>query len=394
MGVGKTPQLIAAARLVGAASVCVVCPDIAIEHWRRELKKWGLPKGTLVGILAWSAVQRTPRPDFIWDVLIVDECHFGKNPAALRTRALFAKGGLAYYARYIWCASGTPAPNNVAELWPLLRAFGKTPMDHDQFSRYFCHVDDRGKVRGNRADHVDELRVILNSFVLRRKKCDVLPELGAIAVQEWYVKPDPLFIHSSPHCGELPVLVPASEARLRVELEKRTSEDLLTFLAGDEEFATLRRYNALLKAPAVFETVKFELENGLLDKIVIYGYHKEPMAALDAAFRRAGIDSTLIYGDTPREERDGLIERWKRQGQVLIASTIIASAALDFTAAHQGIMLEMTWVPGDNAQAMQRMHRYGQENPVTVRVAIGTPIDEIVSDVLLRKVRDLAEVFD
>jgi SNF2 family DNA or RNA helicase len=41
----------------------------------------------------------------------------------------------------------------------------------------------------------------------------------------------------------------------------------------------------------------------------------------------------------------------------MLASIVIASTVLDFTAAHQGIMLELDWVPGNNWQAMQRMHR-------------------------------------
>jgi hypothetical protein len=66
---------------------------------------------------------------------------------------------------------------------------------------------------------------------------------------------------------------------------------------------------------------------------------------------------------------------------------------IDYTAAHQGIMLELDWVPGNNSQAMQRMHRHGQDKPVTVRVALGTPIDEIVTGVLLRKTKAIDEIF-
>lgn len=325
-----------------------------------------------------------------WDVLIPDEVHFGKNIDARRTRAVFAPGGLAYYAQRIWAASGTPAPNNISELYPLMRAFGKTKMDKEMFTRYYCIVDEMtGKVLGNRPERVFELRAILKSFSLRRLKKDVLPELGAIDIQEWYVKP------SADFCGMAMVTdTIRTEAEFRKQLEGKTDEELLAFLAGTAEFSTLRRYNALLKAPAVFETVKFELENGLLDKVVIFGYHREALQALNSAFMRAGIGVELIYGDTPMHERDARIEDWKRKKPVLLASTIIASTVLDFTAAHQGIALELDWVPGNNWQAMQRMHRYGQENPVSIRVATGTPIDEIVNGVLLRKIKGLAEIFD
>jgi SWI/SNF-related matrix-associated actin-dependent regulator 1 of chromatin subfamily A len=388
-GVGKTGQLIHAARLIGANKIGVVCPEIGMEHWRREIRKWGFTGHA--DVIGWGEAHKVQAAmshhDWLaWDVLIPDESHFGKNPHARRTKAVFAKGGLAWRARRIWAASGTPAPNNASELWPLLRAFGHTKMDLDTFTRYFCYVDDQGKVRGNRPDHIAELRAILKSFSLRRLKKDVLPELGAIDIQEWYVKPDARFAAGSASSVD--------EEALRRHLAGMSDEDMLIFLAGDQEFATLRRYNALLKAPAVFDTVKFEYENGLLDKVVVFGHHKEALAVLHKEFLRAGIPAALINGDTPQRERDGLIEEWKRTGVVLLASLTIASTALDLTAAHQVIALEMDWVPGTNWQAWQRPHRQGQTQPVTVRVAMGTPIDEIVNDVLIRKIRDLAEIFD
>jgi len=334
-------------------------------------------------------------PDHVeWDALIVDECHFGKNPHARRTKAVFAKGGLGWYARRIWCGSGTPAPNNLSELWPLLRAFNKTKMDLDSFTRYFCYVDDQGKVRGNRPERITEIRAILKEFSLRRRKKDVLPELGPIDIQEWYVKPDARFALAR----RIPLAdgerAENQEKELRARLAGMSDEDMLIFLAGDQEFATLRRYNALLKAPAVFDTIKFELENNLLEKVVGFGIHKEALEVLHRAFQQAGIPCGLIYGDTPMGQRDSIIEEWKRSGVVLLASTLVASTAIDLTAAHQGIMLELDWTPGNNAQAMQRMHRHGQDNPVTIRVAVGSEVDEVVSRVVLRKTKDLAEVFD
>jgi hypothetical protein len=91
-------------------------------------------------------------------------------------------------------------------------------------------------------------------------------------VQDWYVKPSPrLHLRRTP--GE-------QESRLQRLVKGLSDDEILALLADPtEDFATLRRYNALLKAPAVFDTVKFELENGLLDKVVIYGYHKEALAS-------------------------------------------------------------------------------------------------------------------
>jgi SWI/SNF-related matrix-associated actin-dependent regulator of chromatin subfamily A-like protein 1 len=396
-GVGKTAQFITACNLVGARRVGVVAPSIGLEHWRREFDKWNF-KGDRADIISWDDAHEQrdlfaqaggpKRLPIQWDVLIPDEVHFGKNPQARRAKAVLGTGGLGWYARRVWAGSGTPAPNNAAELWPMLRAFGRTRMDYETFKNYFCVVDGLGKIRGNREDHIGELRGILKEFTLRRLKKDVLPELGPIDVQDWYVTPSARFTFD--------VSPDLAEERLRKVLQGASDDDVMAFLASrDEDFATLRRYNALLKAPAVFETVKFELENGLLDKVVIYGHHVDAMNALHREFGRAGIGSILISGDTPKGERDGLIEKWKRPDgpPVNISSILVAGTVLDYTAAHQVIALETDWVPGNNAQAWQRPHRHGQDKPVTVRVAVGTPIDEIVTGVLVRKTKAIDEIF-
>jgi SWI/SNF-related matrix-associated actin-dependent regulator 1 of chromatin subfamily A len=351
-GVGKTPQLICAAKRIGAETGVVVCPSIAMEHWKREMKKWDLQQPRhRFAIVPWHRADDYA-VDETFDVLIVDESHYGKNPLAQRTKAVFGKGGLAYYARRIWCASGTPAPNNAAELWPMMYTFGVTKLDPEAFKHRYCIVSEDGKVRGNREENLPELRAMLKSFSLRRRKSDVLPELGELDIQEFYVEP-------SAECAGIADVGHAGEAAL---------------LICDE------------------------IQEGTLGKVVVFGYHVEPMHALREGLYGRGVKSLLITGkenDRERRERDARIEHWKtaKDVPVLIASINVAATALDFTAAHQGIMLELDWVPGNNLQAMQRMHRHGQIMPVTVRVAIGTAVDEVISDVLIRKTRDLAEIF-
>ncbi len=404
-GVGKTAQVVAACDLIGARRVLVVCPAVGIEHWYREFKRWSI-RSPDIDVLSYDAARRLADVDIKarWDVLIPDETHYAKNPAAQRTHAIYGTGALGWHADRIWALSGTPAPNNASELWPMLRAFGKTGMGYSEFVEHFCHVDWYGKVRGTREDRRAELRAILRPFILRRLKKDIMPELGAIDIQEWFVEPRPDFVDAMPIMGgdlegsyRLDI-VKKQEAKLRAALAGKSKAELLSFLAGHTggDFATLRRYNAILKAPAVFDQVKFEIDNGLVDKIVIYGYHIEAMQILREKFRHAGIGAELIYGGTPAKKRDAAAQRWKLPSgpQVMIASIIAAGVVLDFSAAHQGIMIELDWVPGNNAQAMQRMHRHGQDKPVTVRIAIGSEIDEIVSGIVASKARELTAIFD
>ena len=58
-------------------------------------------------------------------------------------------------------------------------------------------------------------------------------------------------------------------------------------------------------------------------------------------------------------------------------------------------LLEQDWVPGNNAQAVMRLHRIGQTKPVMCRVVgVADSLDERIAQVLKRKTRDLTEIFD
>ena len=373
----------------------MVCPAVGVEHWRREFDRWWTAgRRPDLDLLSYDGARRMMRSGAAStvDVLVLDESHYAKNPGAARTLAVFGKGGLGWYAKRIWALSGTPAPNHVGELWPMLKAFGATKLDYESFKNRFCHVDPLGKVRGSRASAMPELRGMMEPYLLRRKKIDVLPELGAIDIQPWYVSPSAQFI-----TPELSEAAREEEAALRKAIKDLPPDELLHFLAGHQEFATVRRYNALLKVPAVFEQVMFEIEGGLLDKVVIYGYHKEPLDVLAREFNKHDdVGAVVIHGGTPQKERDALIQAWKlpEGPRVMLASIIAAGVVLDFTEAHQGIMLELDWVPGNNKQAMERMHRHGQKYPVRIRVANGSPIDEVINDVVARKTKELTAVFD
>jgi SNF2 family DNA or RNA helicase len=57
-------------------------------------------------------------------------------------------------------------------------------------------------------------------------------------------------------------------------------------------------------------------------------------------------------------------------------------------------LLESSWVPSDNAQAVARVHRNGQSKSVRVRVfSLHNSSDEPVNAALIRKIRELAKIF-
>lgn len=103
MGLGKTIQGIGIANATGAERVLVICPASLRLNWQREFAKWSVkplrigivmgddwPTNCQVVVCNYDVVERhRDKIDAIdWDILLVDESHYLKNPKARRTAAV------------------------------------------------------------------------------------------------------------------------------------------------------------------------------------------------------------------------------------------------------------------------------------------------------------------
>jgi SWI/SNF-related matrix-associated actin-dependent regulator 1 of chromatin subfamily A len=103
MGLGKTMQAIGTINAdAGARSVLVICPASLKLNWAKELRKW-LVRPLSIGVAEGKVIPTTDvviiNYDIVskhraaidareWDILIVDEAHYLKNPKAGRTKAV------------------------------------------------------------------------------------------------------------------------------------------------------------------------------------------------------------------------------------------------------------------------------------------------------------------
>ena len=378
MRVGKTPCAIVAAEKAGAKTVLVTCPAIAVPHWRREFERWW--KGPMPRAQVWSYDRAREE----WqggrrgavDVFIPDEAHFAKNPTAARTKMVYGKTGFATMAGAVWPLSGTPAPKHAAELWPMLRAFGVVKMTYDEFIHRYCRVDSLGVIRGTRVEMIPELKALLATIMLRRTRKEVAPEMPGIDFQFLEVKPT----------GDAALGVPPG----------LSDEDLLAWLeshptAGQDDRIAV----ANAKVPALFENIRFAIENGLLAQTVVFGWHVEPLTRLAGMLNVAGIQSAVLNGaTTPRNK--AIIQRQFHEGftKVLCANILSAGTAIDLSPARHGYFLELDWVPGNNVQAASRMVSMEKMDKVTADVCTWPgSMDDRVQGVLMRRVRELALLY-
>jgi SWI/SNF-related matrix-associated actin-dependent regulator of chromatin subfamily A-like protein 1 len=414
-GLGKSLETLTTAHRIGAERVLIICPAGARRVWSAEIHRWFPAKddrvclvepGTKVSdiqprlnplqpvilILGYDETSNfksriIPHLKYIrWDLLVLDECHYLKNPS-YRTQAIYGvygsrnngAKGLADYADKVLLLSGTPTPNHAGELWQHYRTFWPSSLGpkrltqyefEDRFTRYRDTVFGR-QVTGSK--NQGELRAALADVVLRRRKSEVLTELPPLQLQDIPLAP-------SPWRGDLKLPADADD------------EDLIRALRSpDTAVATMRRELGLAKTPGTIAWVQERMAS--THKLLIFAWHH---AVIDLLYR--GLTEfypVVVTGETSPKARAEAVARFQDHAgtRIFIGQILAAGTAITLTAASEVAIVEPSWVPGENYQAICRAHRLGQRDSVLASFLFlpGT-LDERIMAVFRRKAGEIAEL--
>lgn len=407
-GLGKTAQAIAAADDRGAQRVVVICPASLKTNWQREIARFSafpgrvsLPSAgqVLDKSVRWTVVNydiaRLPALRFQLaalkpDVLVCDEMHRLKGGPDTSIGAAFLDS-LAPSAGAVWGLSGTPAPNNVSELFWWISATcpqAFAGMDFYRFlARYTSYRDTPYGIKVDRNKNTDEFRERIAPYFLRRLVREVVPELPPLQIEHLVVDPKTTGLGS-----------------LEKHPEYRELAGLLETLAGDDgvelsadQYATVRRLTGLLKVEPYANVLADELSADETRKIVVMCWHREVIESLASALHDFGV--VVVHGGTSQKDRQAAVDSFQNAAhcsRVFIGQIVAAGEGLTLTAANQVDVLESNWVPKDIEQAMRRVLRIGQKADRCVGrfVSLARSIDELIGQVLEKKTRLLMQVFD
>jgi SWI/SNF-related matrix-associated actin-dependent regulator 1 of chromatin subfamily A len=384
-GLGKTIVAIAAAKVLREEKMLVVCPSAVKYNWEREIKAWD-PSAS-VHIIDGSTWKCVPAKytiinyDLIhkagiarhllkmqFNVLILDEAHYLKNSRAKRTKTVYSHNGLADNAVRVWLMTGTPVLNRPVEIFPMLRRFmperlGKYA-DYMAFTKRFCSGyqgkwgwDDTG------ASHLEELASYLDGFMLRRLKKDVMKDL-----------PDKIFQK---------IVFDAPTAAVKSLVKKEKAEFKEEMFGA---FSSLRQEMGLAKLPMVVEHLTNLLEE--TDKVIVFAHHRKVLETLRA--RLKDYNPVLLYGGLTAQQKQRVIDDFvtDRNKRVFLGQIDAAGIGIDGLqkVANTVVFAEISWVPGQIKQAIDRCHRIGQVNKVLVQfLMMKGGIDEQIYDSLSSK---------
>lgn len=114
------------------------------------------------------------------------------------------------------------------------------------------------------------------------------------------------------------------------------------------------------------ERLKFDLQ-ARSRPTVVFAHFQDSVEACAAVSRDLGLRTGYVHGGVPRRSQGEAIRAFKRGAlDVLVGSLETLSESFTFTQADMAILVEMSFKPSRNEQARRRIHRIGQDRPVTI----------------------------
>lgn len=372
MGLGKTVQALALMLLRRSQGPhLVVCPTSVMANWRDQILRYtpslqavlyeGRERGLedlqvgQVVILSYRILMQDLEKlkGVEWNVALLDEAQFIKNPESKTARAAFALRAAVRVA-----TTGTPVENRLSELWSIFRFLNPGLLG--------SLVSFRRRFETNLAVNLNSsqrrLKRLVAPFLLRRTKSEVLSEL--------------------PPRTEITLLVDLStqERSLYEQLRRQAEEGLRQQGTRFELLAHLTRMRQACSHPrlvldqpgltssklAAFFQLFEDLRAGR-HRCLVFSQFTRLLDLLQAELEQRAISFLRLDGSTPALERRSRVDAFQDgQGELFLISLKAGGTGLNLTAADYVVHLDPWWNPASEDQASDRAHRLGQTRPVTV----------------------------
>lgn len=392
VGLGKTVEALIYAKEADVSALLVVCPANVLYKWQREIMTWAGKEAQIVETgkvpidpvsPAWvmtydiATIRSAELIDLSPELIVLDECHYIKNPKAQRTRAakLYCRT-----APMLMGLSGTPFLNRPIEMFNMLHLINPAAWNSWwDFGIRYCGGDQWGYKRFDWVSNVEELKARLKPYMIRRLKSEVMTQLPPLTRTI------------------LPVVIPNkkqyNDVRKQVSsaLKALHPESKGYFVNALDRLTALREVVGIGKAQIALDWAKeFLDESEPTKKLVVYAHHKTVVETLKKGLHDYGIG--CIIGDTTPRQRDIIAKNFQQAAlpRVLIVSSAggegIDMFGMGVNDCSNMLIVEREWTSAKEEQAEGRLHRRGQILPVNIwyPVARGT-VDEDINYLIEQK---------
>ena len=411
MGLGKTIQILSVLlttkkqEKVSRASL-IVAPSSLTLNWKSEAEKFAKDLNILIingtaedrkkkikqikkydiVITSYDLLKRDIEEyeelDYIFRYIVADEAQYIKNNNTQNSKAIKRIKAQTKYA-----LTGTPMENSLSELWSIF--------DYIMPGYLFTYKKFKKNYEIPIAKEDDEqvlnkLKMIIEPFVLRRTKKEVLKELPdkttIILNNEMLEEQEKIYLS----------YLAQAKNELQEEIEDKGFEQ-----SRIKILALLTRLRQICCHPSLFisnykdgsgklnqcsELVRDAVQSG--HKILLFSGYTSMFEIIEQTLKKEGINYLKLTGKTSVKERFDLIEQFNNDEnvKVFLISLKAGGTGINLTSADMVIHYDPWWNLSVENQATDRTHRIGQTKKVQVyKLITKNSIEEKIYDLQQRK---------
>lgn len=403
MGLGKTIQSLALLLTrANQGPSLILAPTSVCMNWINEAKRFAPTLKTLrfggknrqacldklgpfdLVVCSYGLLQteQTMLQKVHWQCIVADEAQALKNAQTKRTKA-----AMTLNADFKMVTTGTPIENHLGELWTLFHFINPGLLGSlESFNTRFANPIQNNQDKSSRL----HLKRLIQPFILRRLKTDVLTEL--------------------PSRTEITIHVEQSDEE-KVFYEALRQKAMQTLTTTDKKSGQLKVFAEIMrlrracchpklvvknsKIPssklAAFASIAKELiENK--HRALVFSQFVEHLHLIREYLDEENISYQYLDGRTSISKREKAITDFQGgEGDLFLISLKAGGSGLNLTAADYVVHMDPWWNPAVEDQASDRAHRMGQTRPVTIYRLVTQNTIESKIIAMHHKKRDLAD---
>ena len=424
-GLGKTAQSLLAASVANAYPLLAIVPNVVKMNWAREVELWTPNRRATV--IHGDGASLDAFADVVvvnYDVLdrhlawlgtlgfkgmVVDEAHFIKNLQSQRSKHVLA---LAEQIRrrtpgnnpLLMALTGTPLINDVDDFRAIWQFLGWVDGDKPA-PELLQRLEDTGLTPADMGFYPEARASVIDMGIVRRRKIDVATDLPAKRIADLPVELDDDLGRSIRQAERelgarlvtrYTALVAARSDRIADSSlspeETRTAyiravalaelEDSKGQTTGENVFTMVRKIGQAKAGLAADYAAQLARSVG---KVVFFAKHIDVMDAAEEIFAKRDLRTVSLRGDQSALARQAAIDAFNNDPDVSIAvcSLTAAGVGVNLQASSNVVLAELSWTAAEQTQAIDRVHRIGQDEPVTAwRIIAAHTIDARIADLI------------
>jgi DNA repair and recombination protein RAD54B len=429
MGLGKTLQTIALLWTLlkqnpvhGVDGIIkkalIVCPVTLIANWKQEFNKW--LGNERIGVFVADGQKNIRLTDFTHgksysvmiigyeklrsvqdelkkgggiDIVIADEGHRLKTAQNKSAQAI---RGLNTNRRII--LSGTPLQNDLSEFFVMVDFINPGLLgSYNTFKKEYESPILKSKEPGTSQRDIEkgvareeELSILTKQFILRRRAEVMAKYLPPKTEYVLFCKPTQAQARVYQHVLESPIfgrVLGSPEASLQLITILKKVCNAPSLLARQDQVVPANSNVAqlleiipkeLLQKSPLMASSKFRVLDRLLkhlctntvEKIVLVSNYTSTLDLLGAHLSSLSLPFLRLDGTTPASKRQDLVNTFNRSPATKCFAFLLSAKSggtgLNLIGASRLVLFDVDWNPATDLQAMARIHRHGQKNPVKI----------------------------